>query len=275
MPADQAVQPLFLPGRVGQRFCLFHSAAGETTRGAVLYVHPFAEEMNKARRMASLQSRALAAAGFDVLQIDLLGCGDSAGDFGDATWQAWQGDIVDAYRYLRQHSKAPLILWGLRAGCLVLASAACQLPETADFIFWQPVVSGKQHWQQFLRLKMAGDLGVGQAKAIGEQLRQQLLAGEAVEIAGYQVCADLANGLEAAELAPPTNGSGRVVWLETSLRDEASLTPVAQQCIERWRSAGFSVEAAVVRAPAFWQTTEIEDAPGLISATLAAVVTWQ
>ncbi len=39
----------------------------------VVHVHAFAEEMNKSRRMAAMQSRALAAAGFAVLQIDLLG----------------------------------------------------------------------------------------------------------------------------------------------------------------------------------------------------------
>ena len=67
----------------------------------MVYIHPFAEEMNKARRMAALQSRALAAAGFDVLQIDLLGCGDSSGDFGDATWNDWVNDVVHGCRWLR------------------------------------------------------------------------------------------------------------------------------------------------------------------------------
>jgi alpha/beta superfamily hydrolase len=40
--------------------------------------------MNKARRMAALQARALAALGYGVLLLDLHGCGDSSGDFGDS-----------------------------------------------------------------------------------------------------------------------------------------------------------------------------------------------
>jgi hypothetical protein len=81
----------------------------------------------------------------------------------------------------------------------------------------------------------------------------------------------LAAALERAELAPPSNCGGRVVWLETSLREELQFTPVAQKRIEQWQAASFMVDAHVVRGPAFWQTTEIEDVPELIVATLAAL----
>ena len=265
------MQPFFSPVSDGQRFCLFYQAHGGRAKGAILYIHPFAEEMNKARRMAAMQSRALAIAGYDVLQIDLLGCGDSSGDFLDASWLAWREDVLEGYRRLRQRSEAPLYLWGLRAGCLLAAEVSEELDESADFIFWQPVVSGKQHWQQFMRLKMAGEMVSGQAKAAGEQLRQKLAAGQPVEIAGYGIAPALAAGLEHAELKPPVSVVGRVLWLETSLRDDAALAPAAQKCIEHWQAAGYIVDARITRGPAFWQTTEVEDAPELIAATLAGL----
>ena len=230
------MQPFFLSSEGGQRFCLYHPANG-CARGAILYLHPFAEEMNKSRRMAALQSRAMAQAGFSVLQVDLLGCGDSSGDFSDATWSAWQQDVLLAFHWLRSKTNAPITLWGLRAGCLLAANAAVNLPEAADFIFWQPVVSGKVHWQQFMRLKVAGEMVSGQAKAVGDQLREQLTAGQSVEIAGYSVASALVSGLEQADLKPPAGG-GRIVWLETSLRDEAGFSPAAQKCLERWKAAG-------------------------------------
>ncbi|MEP6965262.1 MAG: hydrolase 2, exosortase A system-associated, partial [Polaromonas sp.] len=119
--------------------------------------------MNKSRRMAALQARALAGAGFDVLQIDLLGCGDSSGDFGDATWQSWVSDVVQACHWLQNRSDmhdagstpAQLWLWGLRAGCLLAVEAARQLKRPCNFLFWQPPASGKTLLQQFLRLKVA------------------------------------------------------------------------------------------------------------------------
>ena len=227
--------------------------------------------MNKSRRMVALQARALAEAGYHVLQIDLLGCGDSSGDFADASWSAWQEDALLAYRWLRTQSQAPLTLWGLRAGCLLAASVAVDLPEQANFIFWQPVVSGKQHWQQFMRLKMAGELGAGKARFVAEELRQQLAAGEPVEIGGYLVSPELVAGLEAAELRPPSAQTGKVSWFELSMRDEATLAPVSQKCIDQWQVAGIDVETKVARGPGFWQTSEIEDAPELISATLAVL----
>lgn len=239
--------------------------------GSVIYLHPFAEEMNKSRRMAALQARAMASAGYDVLQIDLLGCGDSSGDFADASWQAWQDDVMLAYCWLRARSQAPLILWGLRAGCLLAASVAVDLPERANFIFWQPVVSGKQHWQQFMRLRMAGELGAGNAKAVAGELKQSIATGQTIEIAGYSVSPGLFHGLEAAGLAPPAGRPGRVCWLELSMRDDPALAPVSQKSVEQWRAAGFEVDARVVRGAAFWQTSEIEDAPELIAATTAAL----
>ena len=268
-------EAFFLPAGVGQCFCLYHPPQGPEEKGAVLYIHPFAEEMNKSRRMAALQSRVLAAAGFGVLQVDLRGCGDSSGDFGDADWQTWVEDVVNAWHWLSARSKAPLWLWGLRAGCLLAVDAAVNLPERANFIFWQPVVSGKQHWQQFMRLTMAGELASGRAIGGVGQIRQQLAAGQAVEIAGYTVSPELANGLEKAELQPPAISPGRVTWFELSTRDEATLSPVSQQRVEQWRALGFNVETMVVRGPGFWQTAETEDAPELIAATLAALESGQ
>jgi len=264
-------EAFFLPVGAGQCFCLYYPPQGPEEKGAVLYIHPFAEEMNKSRRMAALQSRALAAAGYGVLQIDLRGCGDSSGDFGDASWQNWVEDVVNAYHWLSARSKAPLWLWGGRAGCLLAVDAAVHLKNCPNFIFWQPVISGKQHWKQFTRLKMAGELASGQAKGGVEQLRQQLAACQAVEIAGYAVAPGLAEGLDRAELEPPAVPPGRVAWFELSSREEATVASVSQQRIAQWRAAGFNVETNVVRGPRFWQTTEIEDAPALIVATLATL----
>ena len=280
LPAGSAQTP-----QGGQRFCLYYpadcAAGGGAIRGLVLYAQPFAEEMNKARRMAALQARTLAQAGYAVLQIDLLGCGDSSGDFGDATWQSWVNDLLQGCRWLRSQSHiqsagsdiVPLWLWGLRAGCLLAVEAARQLGAPCNFLFWQPPAAGKPLLQQFLRLKVAGDLMGGQARGIMEGMRQQLAAGASVEVAGYLLLPGLATGLEQATLAPPghQNAAQRLEWFEVSTREDASLVPISTQTIAQWQQAGFRVGSHVVRGPAFWQTTEIEDAPALIAATTAAI----
>ena len=263
------MHPFFLQGEYGQRFCVFH-APESTPRGAVIYFHPFAEEMNKSRRMAALQARALAKAGYAVLQIDLCGCGDSEGDFADATWETWLDDAALAYRWLRVQTGAPLYLWGLRAGCLLAADFSERLQEPANFIFWQPVTSGKQHWQQFARLKLAGEIAAGGGKEVMDLLKRQLESGQIVEIAGYSVSPRLVDGLLRSELVPKGT-VGNVQWLEVSSREEGSLAPASLRNIEQWKAAGAVLDAQVVRGPAFWQTVEIEDAPALIEVTLSAI----
>ena len=61
----------FLPAPDGQRFCIHHPGRAADARGALLYLHPFAEEMHKSRRMGALQSRALADAGhFPAVDVE-------------------------------------------------------------------------------------------------------------------------------------------------------------------------------------------------------------
>ena len=265
-----AFEPFFLPVASGRRFCLLHRLDdGIPVRGAVVYVHPFAEEMNKSRRMAALQGRAMAAAGYLVLQIDLLGCGDSSGDFAEATWDGWVADVVAACAWLRQQTPVELWLWGLRAGCL-LACAAAIPAGVGRFLFWQPVISGKQFLQQFLRLKVAGEMLAGEGKGLMERLRGELAQGKSIEVAGYAVSPALTNGLEQAELALPASAV-RVEWLEVSAMISGDLSPAAAMRLEKWKAQGHAARGVVVQGPSFWQTTEIEECPALITATLEAM----
>lgn len=264
------MQPFFLPGEGGGRFCVFRAPVS-SPRGAVIYLHPFAEEMNKSRQMVALQARELVSAGYYVLQIDLFGCGDSSGDFADATWQAWRTDALMAYRWLRSQTDTRIVLWGLRAGCLLAASVANEIPEDVDFIFWQPVISGKQHLQQFLRLKLASELTSGNSKGVMERLKSQLASGNAVEIAGYSISPALAAGLEGSILVPPNRSAGGLHWVEISAMEGSGLTPASKNCIAEWEGSGYAVNSSACRGPAFWQTTEIEILPNLVNATIKSL----
>ena len=263
-----------LPG--GGRFCLFHSAQGTSTNvGAAVYVHPFAEEMNKSRRMAALQARAFCRAGLSVLQIDLLGCGDSAGDFGDATWSHWIDDVAAAARWVRERTGFEPLLWGLRSGCLLACAAIPSLPAIAGLVLWQPVVSGRQHLQQFLRLRVAGELmGRASADRAGtSELRAQLQAGTTLDVAGYALSPGVALGLDGADLAPDATRT-RVAWLEVSGSEPPEITPAGQLRIAALEAKGNTVTATAVAGLPFWQTQEIAECAALIDATTATVRGW-
>jgi exosortase A-associated hydrolase 2 len=235
-----------------------------------MYVHPFAEEMNKSRRMAAMQARALAGAGYAVLNVDLLGCGDSSGDFGDATWDDWVADVAEAARWLQGQHTAPIWLWGLRTGALLAVAAAARLEQPTQLLFWQPATSGKTVLQQFLRLATAGSMLDGGPKGVTDGLRNKLAHGEAIDVAGYRLSSALASGLERATLTP-VSSVARVEWFEVHRQARDGLSPAGALAAAQWQQGGVDVAAHVVEGPEFWQTTEIEEAPTLIEQTCAAL----
>ena len=263
---DTRLHAAFTEGGAGPVFQVLHEPASAPCRGVVLYVHPFAEEMNKSRRMAALQARALTTRGYAVLMPDLYGCGDSGGDFAEARWETWVADLRHARDRLLAQYGGPLVLWGLRAGCLLLDELHSDSPEAvAAAVLWQPVANGELHLTQFLRLRMAAGM-MGGAKETTGQLRARLEGGEVLEVAGYGLAPELAARLAAARLNPPPDGP--VCWLEVSQAANAELSPASTRVADAWRQDGVPLHTAVVRGEPFWTTQEIREAPELIDETL-------
>lgn len=251
-----------------RRFALLHEPR-VPIRGLVVHVHAFAEEMNKSRRMVALQARALADRGYAVLVPDLYGCGDSDGDFGDATWLGWMNDVLAGVAWMRERfpaSALPMWLWGLRAGCLLAAASAARMTTAPHLLLWQPPSSGRSVLQQFLRLQMAANLSEG-TKGIVESLRRRLQDGEAIEVAGYWLHPQLALPLEHFVWEVPAI-SMRVAWLEVSGAPQSTLLPTSERLVVTWREAGCAVDAAAVSGAAFWLSVETEEAPVLRTETL-------
>ncbi|MFB9243740.1 hydrolase 2, exosortase A system-associated [Massilia antarctica] len=280
-PKPPGAEPFFLQTDLGQRFCLFHPPAGPHCHGAVLYVHPFGDEMNKARRMAALQARALAAQGYGVLQLDLYGCGDSSGEFAEARWDIWKDDLAAGCAWLSARLSAPLSLWGLRLGALLALDYAHDNAQharhpLAQLVLWQPVQNGATFLTQFLRLLTAnamlaegGDTKKSDKSTGTAALRATLLGGEMLEVAGYDIAPALAVAIDskdAARLAPLTCP---VHWMETSAAAERPLTPAVLRLAEAWRAAGVDLHLQQVSCTPFWSTQEIAESPELLAATSA------
>lgn len=263
-------QAFFLPTPGGSLYALFHAASPHALGTPLLYLHPFAEELNTTRRVVAQQARALAAAGHPVLQIDLLGCGDSAGRFEDATWADWVDGAGAGLNWLKKRTGRQPGVWAMRAGALL----ASELAKTCDplplVLLWQAAIHGQQALQQFLRLEQASEWLHGGSTRGGAA--QRLAQGHAVEVAGYTVTPRLAAALSATSLDAPQAAAGaRLIWLELSNRPDARLGPATEHACEAWGRAGWSVTQRVVQGPLFWQTVGLDNAPHLCQATLEAV----
>lgn len=263
-------EALFLPAAPGQRFGLFHPPAN-SCRGAILYVHPFADEMNKSRRMAALQARALAAAGFGVLQIDLYGCGDSSGEFRDARWAIWKQDLASAAAWLHARLGAPVRLWGLRLGALLALDYAHDAPHpVAGLVLWQPVLSGSTFLTQFLRLRVAGQMLAGDDGASTAGLRRALAGGETLEIGGYELAPALAaaiDALDAGALMP----NCPVAWFDMVALEGRPLPARSVPVAAAWRQCGVQLHLQGVAGEQFWAAQEIVESAALIEATVTAL----
>jgi exosortase A-associated hydrolase 2 len=270
--------PLHYDGGAGRSFAIAFLPRGadaiEWSAGGngVLVVPPFAEEMNKSRRMLALLGEASAEADVPLLLPDLHGTGDSAGDFADARWEGWLADLTAATNVMARHGVRQVTLLGLRLGVLLAVEALDRLSlPVGRLLLWQPVVSGRRYLAQFLRLGMAAALAAGGSDTVAA-IRERLGRDGMVEIAGYGLARELASAIEERELAALPPPRVPVRWLEIAADATRPLPAPAQSVIDAWRAAGVSVAASAVAGDAFWATQEIAEAPALVAATIAALV---
>lgn len=268
-------EAFFLEGEGGGRFCVLTQHPSEVV-GNLLLVPPFAEELNKSRRMLALAAQAFAERGWRVLYHDLFGCGDSAGDFGDASWAAWLEDVDRAHAWLTRDSAVPSALWSLRAGSLLAADWMRQSSKALPLLAWQPVINGKQHLQQFLRLKGVSEmLNEADVKTTMAALRKALAEGRSVEVAGYTLSPALVEGLEASVLSVTHSHRTPLAMFELVGQPAPECSPGLRLLAERLRKEGCAVEAQALQGPAFWQTQEIATCPALIAASCDVLEGWR
>jgi exosortase A-associated hydrolase 2 len=265
------VEPFFFDADPGTRFSLYHAPAPHlAARGAILYVHPFAEELNRTRRMAALQARAFAAMGFAVLQLDLFGCGDSCGDFSAGRWEVWKRDLGVACAWLAERSPGPLHLWGVRLGGLLALDLACG-KQVDSVILWQPFINGRTCINQFLRLRLAAQVSDADPAAPRSTaaLRAQLAAHGTIEVGGYEVAAALVKAIDACDAANLKLLPCTVHWFASGALAPVKVAASAARLAERWAPDGVDLHFHAVDGHAFWASAEPAECAALLAATSA------
>ncbi len=272
--SDTVAIPLFIDGSAGRLFAIHVTPARDKdcTGEAVLYLPPFAEEMNRARRMAILQARALAACGIGALILDPYGTGDSEGNFENVSWGIWQNDARSGLIWLRAQGYQRRSLLGLRLGACLALDVAAKIADTdlSRLILWQPVQRGETFLNQFLRVRIAAGLrdGAETGKETVESLRRRLAQGEILEIAGYGLTPELAAAIDAISIVDLALKWARpLAWIELVPQAEAGLAPASRAAIERLSGAGLDVRAEAVSGPPFWAIEETTLVPGLCKRT--------
>lgn len=266
------VEPLFIETPRGRLLLTRWRPAGPVA-ASVLFLPPFAEELNKCRAMMALAARTLAAAGLQVLLVDLSGTGDSAGEFAEARIDTWQDDLAGVIAWADADGAPVTDVIGVRFGALLLPGLIPSLPRLRRIVLWQPVASGQLQLSQFLRLRVAASLMGGGDRDSGASLMAELRSGRTLEVAGYELSPALATGLESLDLGTLVVPEGaRLHWFEVSPAADSGLSRSAIQQLERWTAGGAQAAGEICPGDTFWNTVEITTCPSLAVRTGALLV---
>lgn len=267
-PLINMPQPFFLNGGAGNVFALYFPAMGER-KGSILYVPPFAEEMNRCRVAAAEQARRLSQQGYAVLLLDLYGTGDSQGDLVDASWDIWCKDVEAAAAWLAENNNVPVILWGFRLGALLAAEVANSNPQRFErMMLWQPVLSGKMFLTQYLRLRVAYLMDRGLPAETTADMRQKLQSGDALEVAGYVLSGRLTEDFDSKQFANFSALQGlQVDWFEYVAEHGKPFTINSQKVIKQLEAQDCAVSTHAFTGAQIWQLHKRDEVPELIELT--------
>lgn len=263
-------EPLFLEGHTGRIFALY-LAPREMIRGALLYIPPFGEEMNRSRSLVAEQARKLAELGYACLLLDVYGTGDSQGELDRAEWNIWRGDVSTATTWLEDRTGCPTTLWGLRLGALLAADMANSEPLRYDrMLLWQPVTDGKLFLTSLLRQRVAFIMGKSLPAETTDQMRENLLAGGNLEISGYSLAGDLARVIDIKRILDFAHiPKVKLEWFENIVSPDMPPPLGSQRVIDQLRADGGQIDLHTFTDPPLWLLHKRTEAPQLIEKTTA------
>lgn len=264
----------FLGPRGSKTFVLLRRPSGRPSGRTVLVVPPFAEEMNKARRLVADTAEQLVAGGTAVLQPDFFGTGDSDGEFREATLDRWLADLGATCQWSAQQGFAVSAALAVRLGCAIVSRAVTEqvLPHVDRSVFWQPVLDGNKFLKQFLRLRVAASMMAEDRKESVREIRSRISDGETVEVAGYPLTDRMCAGLEELVVERMPAELGDVTWIELTSDDVTLATPpTTPSILDSYRMRGGGASIRRLQGAPFWTSIETVRNPDLANATMDAL----
>ena len=223
---------------------------------AVVLCPPYGHELVQSHRAFRLLADRLSEAGFPTLRFDYRGTGDSAGEAGEATLEAWREDVRAATEICRARSRRKHVTAvGLRLGGSLAALEAGRAGAFDRLVLWDPVVRGAEY--------------LAELEALEGALRQSLPSGGGSfgrlehEYVGFPY-AGLQAGLAALDLTA-ARVEGTTAALRIATDHEAGATPSALDL-------GCPVTEVAVRDPRIWM--EDADKALIPREALDAIVGW-
>ena len=181
-----------------------HHTACKDNR-AVIFVPPFAEEMNRSKRMYVLCARLLADSGINAICFDYSGTGDSSGEWGEFSYSDWVSDLNDVYQYYSKVGKNISFI-ALRFGALVLADAVTSSDLKADrCVLWDPIETGEMLTRQLIRMKIAAAMADTSKKLTTQEIKDSIKNNGYLESGGYHLSESLLDAINSKNITRSMN----------------------------------------------------------------------
>lgn len=235
----------FFTSASARLYAFLHAPPGPARPLGCVVVHPFMEERQDSHGVLRDLAVRLAGQGFPALRFDLYGCGDSEGEWEEATVARWRGDVVAAAGALRAEAGVEEVaLVGLRFGA-TLAALSAEAAGARRVAMVQPVVRGDAYVMELLLAHLSAEMvlhrRVGTTR---EALAAELEAGRSVNLFGYHLTGAQYRELRSVDLTrAATEGAYSALLVEVArtktARENADLKALA---------AALGSRATVVRA---------------------------
>ena len=265
-------EQVLIETRRGTLVGMLHAPEAEARPTAALFCHAFGEERKSSALAMARLARAVARAGFPALRFDYYGCGDSEGEFADATVGTRLEDIATAAAFLRRRTEAEgVCLLGLRLGATLAARAAERLADCAGLVLVEPVTDGAAYFGGELRRKLVRRMMTeGRGDASPAEMLRRLERDDAVlDLDGFAVRGPTYKELAALGIrAGEVSFAGPVLVVQVHFKDRPK--PELEAACAAYREAGARVAFHRLVLPPFWNRIEVILAPELE----AAVTQW-
>lgn len=215
-------------------------------------------------------ARGLAGHGIASVLTDPYGTGDSEGEFREADWTTWKDDLQRSAHWVESEGWPVSALLCVRLGCLLGADAAASLPRGVQrTVFWQPVIEGGRYLEQFLRLRIAAGMASPGERESVARLRDMLARGQTVEVAGYELSGQLAQGMSRLSL-PALVGSqlGELHWIEIMRNADDAIGAASAGGIAAVRAKGVALTVHRITGEQFWLATELVSGAALVESSV-------
>lgn len=252
-------QPLFFDHEGVRLYGVWYPALRPASpRGGIVLCPALGAEADQSVRVLVHFARAAQAAGWDVFRFDYRGCGDSEGEFEDATLGAWLDDLQGAVEFFRRRAALDTVgLVGLRLGGTLAVLAGRDKTPVDWLCLWEPLIFPQRFVDELLHMQLLS-YNLWAARPLRDRRALLALHDRTVELLGYCWSKEVMTKLQQLDVPSVLNGLGVPSCIVTIApeSDTSKAFHAVQEALPAWEIPSALVE---VKGEIFWHKSSRPD----------------